>query len=198
MDRSVQISSLYKWWPSWHWCFITIIPAKPAKLGTLLLFKRWLGLFSCESFYYSDVSFLPHFEPTAFIDVCLSRYCPMGLIQNTKTFILNVCYVFLFCVFVLFLVFVFVRALLSWCPEAWHIYNFCNIFTLNISWIYICVAAFELHVILPTNDSCIYNLNGQLHVTFQSCYRIRDHHGKAKCIPNKQYNRFSSLVWLFI
>jgi len=39
-------------------------------------------------------------------------------------------------VFVLFCVLVFVLAILSWCPETWHIYIVYNILTLNISSIY--------------------------------------------------------------
>ena len=44
----------------------------------------------------------------------------------------------MFCVFfVLFCVFVFERAILSWCPWTWHFYIDNNIFSLNISLMYI-------------------------------------------------------------
>jgi len=39
--------------------------------------------------------------------------------------------------FLLFLVFVFVQAILSWCHYNWPVYIVCNIFSLNISLVYI-------------------------------------------------------------
>jgi len=42
-------------------------------------------------------------------------------------------------VFVSFCVFVVVRAILSWWPKTWYIYNVYNILSLNISLIYIII-----------------------------------------------------------
>jgi len=59
---------------------------------------------------------------------------------EAKYYFRNKClslYTFLGIMGMLFCVFVFVRAILSWCPYTWHVYIVYNIFSLNTSPMYI-------------------------------------------------------------